>query len=642
MTRTLRSWISLGIFAVLAHAVPVFAQDGKKPGVDFIHDVVPILRNQCGKCHTNGVSKGDFAMDTRASLLRSESVVPGKSGESDLVDRIVSDEKDFKMPPEGARLTAKEVETLKAWVDAGVPWEESFSFRQGSYEPPLRPRAVTLPPSQPGFEHPIDRIVKAYWDKNRVSPPPVSDDVSFARRVSMDLVGLLPAPAEIDKFVKDTDPAKRALLIRKILDDRKAYADHWLTFWNDLLRNDYRGTGFIDGGRKQIVKWLYSALLENKPYDRFVHELISPPTPESEGFVYGIQWRGRVNASQVREVQFAQNVGQVFFGANLKCASCHDSFVDKWKLEDAYGLAAIVSDQPIEINRCDNPTGKMAQAKFLFPELGTIDAAAPKAERLRQTADLIVHKENGRFRRTIVNRIWHRMMGHGLVHPVDAMGTPPWSEDLLDYLSNYLADQGDDLKSLMSHIATSRAYQSVASPHSENVSPDDYVFLGPELKRMTAEQWVDALWTITGTGPEKPFAAVTLPERTTDSPAAGPKVRAALMDCDPLQRSLGRPNREQVVTSRPEILTTLEALDMSNGKPVSDLLRAGAEKILERNPGKSTAELTSWLFRAALSREPSADERATSAEILTDKPTADTLADLLWVVVMVPEFQLIR
>ncbi len=642
MTRTLLSWISLGILAGLGPATSLSAQDGKKPGVDFIHDVVPILRNHCGKCHTNGVSKGDFAMDTRASLLRSETVVPGKSGESDLVDRIVSDEKDFKMPPEGARLTAKEVETLKAWVDAGVPWEESFSFRQGSYEPPLRPRVVKLPPSQPGFEHPVDRIVKAYWDKNRVSPPPVTDDVSFARRVSMDLVGLLPVPAEIDKFVKDTDPAKRALLIRKLLDDRKAYADHWLTFWNDLLRNDYRGTGFIDGGRKQIVKWLYSALAENKPYDRFVHELISPPTPESEGFVYGIQWRGRVNASQVREVQFAQNVGQVFFGANLKCASCHDSFVDKWKLEDAYGLAAIVSDQPIEINRCDNPTGKMAQARFLFPELGTIDAAAPKAERLRQTADLIVHKENGRFRRTIVNRIWHRMMGHGLVHPVDAMGTPPWSEDLFDYLANYLADQGDDLKSLMSHIATSRAYQSVASPHSENVSPDDYVFLGPELKRMTAEQWVDSLWTITGTGPEKPLAAVTLLERTADSPAAGPKVRAALMDCDPLQRSLGRPNREQVVTSRPEILTTLEALDMSNGKSVSDLLRAGAEKILERNAGKSPAELTTWLFRTALSREPTADERVTAAEILTDKPTADTVADLLWVVVMVPEFQLIR
>jgi hypothetical protein len=638
MTRTFRSGISLGMLVMLAPYVPIFAQDVKNKDIDFIHDVVPILRNHCGKCHTNGVAKGDFAMDTRASLLRSDAVVEGKSGDSDLIDRLVSDENDYKMPPEGTRLTSKEIDTIKAWIDSGVTWDESFTFRQGSYEPPLKPRLVQLPPSQPGFEHPIDRIVKAYWDKNKTSPPPVTDDISFARRAYMDVLGLLPPVGEVDKFVKDSDPAKRAKLVRRLLDDKKAYADHWLTFWNDLLRNDYRGTGFIDGGRKQIVKWLYGSLLENKPYDRFVHELISPPTPESEGFVYGIQWRGRVNASQVREVQFAQNVGQVFFGANLKCASCHDSFIDKWKLEDAYGLAAIVSDQPLEINRCDNPTGKMAQARFLFPELGSIDPSAPKAERLRQTADLIVHKDNGRFRRTIANRIWHRMLGHGLVHPVDAMGTPPWSEDLLDYLANYLADQKDDLKSLISHIATSRAYQSVASPHSENVAPDDYVFTGPELKRLTAEQWVDALWTISGTGPEKPVAGVTLPE----VPTAGPKIRAALMDCDTLQRSLGRPNREQVVTSRPEVLTTLEALDMSNGKPVSDLLRNGAEKILERNPGKSPGELTEWLFRTALSRVPTADEKATAAEILTSQPTADTLADLLWVVVMVPEFQLIR
>ena len=70
-----------------------------------------------------------------------------------------------------------------------------------------------------------------------------------------------------------------------------------MTFWNDLLRNDYAGTGFIDGGRAQITGWLYDALLKNKPYDVFVRELISP-TPESEGFAKGIIWRGQVNASQ--------------------------------------------------------------------------------------------------------------------------------------------------------------------------------------------------------------------------------------------------------------------------------------------------------------------------------------------------------
>ena len=82
----------------------------------------------------------------------------------------------------------------------------------------------------------------------------------------------------------DKSPEKRERLIRELLADDTAYADHWLTFWNDLLRNDYRGTGYIDGGRKQITRWLYNALLDNMPYDKFVRELVArlPATaPES-------------------------------------------------------------------------------------------------------------------------------------------------------------------------------------------------------------------------------------------------------------------------------------------------------------------------------------------------------------------------
>ena len=123
----------------------------------------------------------------------------------------------------------------------------------------------------------------------------------------LDVIGLLPTPEQLQAFLNDAAPDKRARLIRQLLDDRRGYAEHWLTFWNDLLRNDYAGTGYIDGGRKQITGWLYPSLLDNKPYDRFVRELISP-TPESEGFIKGIKWRGNVNASQVREIQFSQNV----------------------------------------------------------------------------------------------------------------------------------------------------------------------------------------------------------------------------------------------------------------------------------------------------------------------------------------------
>ena len=270
-----------------------------------------------------------------------------------------------------------------------------------------------LPPAREGRDHPVDRLVDAYFAKHGVKFPPPVSDAAFARRVYLDLVGLLPTEEQLETFLADGSGAKREKLIDSLLENRVTYADHWLTFWNDLLRNDYAGTGYIDGGRKQITKWLYAALIENMPYDQFVRELISP-SPESEGFINGIKWRGNVNAAQSPELQFAQNVGQVFLGVNLKCASCHDSFIDDWKLTDSWGLAAVTSDHPLEIYRCDVPTGKTAAPAFLFPESGSIDPDLPRKERLEQLSRLITDPHNGRLPRTLVNRLWQRLLGAAL------------------------------------------------------------------------------------------------------------------------------------------------------------------------------------------------------------------------------------
>jgi hypothetical protein len=178
----------------------------------------------------------------------------------------------------------------------------------------------------------------------------------------LDVVGLIPSPEEIRAFTADTVADKRAILVKKLLNRNVDYAQHWLTFWNDALRNDYTGTGYITGGRFDITTWLYQSLKANKPYNRFVRELISP-TKESEGFIRGIRWRGTINSSQRVEMQAAQNVSQVLLGLNLKCASCHDSFISDWKLADSYAFANVFADTTLEIHRCDKPTGKMAGRK---------------------------------------------------------------------------------------------------------------------------------------------------------------------------------------------------------------------------------------------------------------------------------------
>ena len=651
---------------------------------------------------------------------------------------------------------------------------------------PRRP-AVPRPSANVKSKNPIDAFVDRYFTSHGVRWSEPVDDRSYLRRVSLDVVGMPPTPGETAEFLADDSRDKYDRLVTRLLADRERYADHWLSFWNDALRNDYQGTGYIDGGRKQITSWLVRSLVENVPYDRFVKELISP-TPESEGFVKGIVWRGVVNASQVPEVQAAQNIAQIFLGVNLKCASCHDSFINDWKLADAYGVAAVFAETPLEMHRCDRPTGEFAQVKFLFPELGSIEAKAPREEKTRRLAEIVTSPANGRFARTIVNRLWARFLGRGLVEPVDEMDRAPWDADLIDWLAADLVENGYDLKTTMRRILTSRVYRLRAVNVPEHVA-DDWVFTGPSVRRLSAEQFVDAISALTGqwqataasfvpptsapaastgeshssrgrhgftrfasgvidrgavdidvdiTGASALWLVVTNgvqggnhdwanwgePRLTTDKgevlplaskwrsattgygaiqmdknivgnpmrldgkpiargigthahsaivydlpqgavrfqATAGPdseaveattaghdmeflvltdvEARASSAPADPLMTALGRPNREQVITQRPAAATTLQALELTNGKTLDNLIRAGAARWLAMHPEVSR-ELVNALYSQALGRLPTAIEAKIALELVGTPATAAGVEDLMWALTMLPEFQLI-
>src|SRR5205823_11737329 len=134
-------------------------------------------------------------------------------------------------------------------------------------------------------------------------------DPIFARRVYLDVIGLLPTIEQLSRFERDPSPDKRAQLVDALLADKQAYAEHWMTFWNDLLRNDEQTN--IDGLRKPITPWLYRSLLENKPIDLLVAELLNPGKEGPDGYLKGVNWRGQINASQTPPVQAAQNVSPV-------------------------------------------------------------------------------------------------------------------------------------------------------------------------------------------------------------------------------------------------------------------------------------------------------------------------------------------
>lgn len=808
--------------------------------VSFRDEIKPILETSCIKCHGRGKTKGGFQLESRESLLKGgdsgPAIVLGQSAESYLIELVSGLDPENIMPEKGTKLTPLQVGLLRAWIDQGAPWDPQVNF--GKVPPvnlkPRKPENIDLTTSG----NPIDSILSGYLKTNAVDGTKTISDRAFARRVFLDLIGLLPTPDDLAEFENDSRPDKRKQLVRQLLSDNQRYAEHWLTFWNDALRNDYKGTGYIDGGRKQITGWLYSALARNIPFNQFVSELINP-SPEAEGFVKGIVWRGVVNASQTPQMQAAQNVSQVFMGVNLKCASCHDSFINDWALADAYGLASVYADQELELVQCDKPLGKLSQMKFIYPELGSIDAKAPKAERLKQLSQIIAKRENGRLTRTIVNRLWSKLMGRGLVEPVDDMESRPWNQDLLDWLAEDLAENNYDLKKTLERIVTSAAYQMPAVPAHEQ-SAGDYIFQGPFVRRMSAEQFLDALAAITGVWntlpaphidyspglsnqwtsadravqprwiwkessaalkaapgtvyfrktihlPVKPTSASAviscdnsfklfvngkeiasskdhtrpaladlrphlnpgrnviaveavndtsketnanpaglifyarvrherlapvqyipagaqgstskpdtltgrqLPVETvldfasdrswlwsdakadgweqpdfaatgwTQAAALGDadmapwnlgkklaeeistaalygRVRAALVNADPLMTALGRPNREQVITIRASAATTLQALELTNGSTLAAHLKQGAEQVTAQTPPD---QLIPILYQRALSRPPTAPELQLAQELVGTPPQKEGVEDLLWALAMLPEFQLI-
>ena len=811
-----------------AFALTIASVHADEETISFRKDIVPILANSCVKCHSGNDPQGGLNLETEDGFMAGgdsgKAFMAGDPDNSLLLQLVSGQDEDRIMPAQGPRLTEQQIAAISIWIANDAEWEPGVVIK-GLRQAELKPRRPDIPSASEHVNNPIDRFLLAANEKLPIASE-ITDSL-FARRVHLDITGLLPEPRILQEFLADKHPRKRELLIEQLLASNKQYTEHWITFWNDLLRNAYIGTGYIDGGRKPITDWLYKALYNNMPYNQFVHELLNPKA-ESEGFIRGIIWRGVVNASQQREMQAAQNISQVFLGTNLKCASCHDSYINHWKLKDAYGLAAIFADSDLEIHKCNKPIGELANAKFIYPELGSIDATAPRAKRLEQLANLMVSEKNGRLARTIVNRLWAQFMGRGIVEPVDDMDQQPFNQDLLDWLAVDLADSGYDLKHTMRQIMTSRAYQ-MAAVGAPKPDEDSYAFAGPIVRRMSAEQFVDAVNSLTRTWPVSPAIklpsveapkgdvdhgislaanwiwdradaissdpggtvyfrkhldvhegamraaisvtcdngfilyingkkiiesdswnapigldisahlipgdniiaihgynfpdtvtkkglefkganaaglianiSVAYPGETPDSQkwrstgtdtswlwsretqpnwhAAGfddsqwskavitAKVDAApwnisknllakliaasagqshhgmtrtsLVNDDQLTRTLGRPNREQVLTRRSSIATTLQAIELTNGATLDSALKAGAEYWIQQN-FESPQDLLEKIYFQALCRVPSESELEAGLFLFDDQVSDEGIQDILWIITMLPEFQLL-
>lgn len=679
---------------------------GKKEEMELNVQVRAIFAHNCYKCHGPEKIKGELRLDSKKMIFKGGEdgpvVVPGDATNSELYKRISlpSNHKDL-MPSKGKKLSEGDIAVLKFWIEKGAPWPEGVDKESMYRVAKMEPRNPSLPAASDSLKNPIDLWVNDYFKKNKINWSRPVDDRTYLKRIYLDIIGLLPATDQLDEFVNDTNPDKRSIWVRKLLNRNDDYAMNWLTFWNDALRNDYTGTGYITGGRFNITNWLYSSLKTNKPYDVFVRELISP-TPESDGFIKGIKWRGVVNSSQSTEMQAAQNVSQVFFGLNLKCTSCHNSFISDWTLVDAYGFANIFSDSLLEINRCDKPTGKYTASRLLWKELGYVDSIGTAAVKQQQLAVNMTKPEAGRLYRTIVNRVWAQLMGRGIVEPVDLMDNEPWSQDLLDWMAVNFVQNKADIKELIYLIISSKTYQlsSVGFKEPNQIFVKDYQFQGMLRRRMSAEQFADAVSTVVAPlFPDSliqynPFAerpALKPVAKNTDEKKSGLKravvelsnaqkklfaekraseravakklaeesalagrmkaarmvtenavmlyPRASLVVNNNFLTALGRPNRETVSTSRESQANLLQALELTNGDRFNAVLRKGAEDY--KTKYKTGDQIVKEIYRKALGREPQANELAVAKKVLGDSPAIEDIQDLIWAVMLLPEFQII-
>ncbi|MBN9117573.1 MAG: PSD1 domain-containing protein, partial [Planctomycetes bacterium] len=356
--------------------------------VDFARDVLPILSDACFKCHGPDAQarKGDLRLDTKGDALAKDGpIVPGRSADSRLVERITSGDADLVMPPPKAnkKLKPEQVAVLKKWIDQGAPWGQHWSFVA-----PVRPAAPAV--RNPKFEvrNEIDRFVLARLERDGLSPSPRADKERLLRRVTLDLTGLPPTPEEVDAFLKDDAPAAYEKVVDRLLASPR-FGERMAWDWLDAARyadsNGYQG----DGERTMWPwrDWVVTAYNANRPFDEFTvwqlaGDLLPGPTREQQLATafnrnHMINGEGGRIAEENRvEYVFDQTetTATVWLGLTVGCARCHDHKFDPVSQKDYYQLFAYFNQTPVTGGGGSGQTPPV------------LDFASPEQERRRQEA----------------------------------------------------------------------------------------------------------------------------------------------------------------------------------------------------------------------------------------------------------------
>jgi hypothetical protein len=513
--------------------------------------------------------------------------------------------------------------------------------------------------SNPPVVNFIDKHVYTRLQKLRMNPSELCSDNDFLRRAYLDLVGLLPTPAETRKFLADARPDKRTHMIDTLL-NRPEFADTWALKWADLLKVEEKQLD--KSGVKVFHGWIRKAVADNKPLNEFARELIA-----SRGSTYkdpASNYYRALREPQIRSEAFAQ----VFLGIRMQCAKCHNHPYNQLTQNDYHQLAAFfprVQYKILENKRKD----KLDSHEFIGEQLAFMDNVSEvkhpvskevlkpkylggevvklgdKDDRLLMLADWVADAKNPYFARTQANRIWYHLMGRGIVDLEDdfRQSNPPVNAELLDALARDFAEQKFDQKYLIRTIMLSRTYQLAATPNATN-RDDESNFSHTLVRGLSAEALLDAISQVTGV--HASFDGYPAGTRAAQIPSLpGLERKGSMEPGTKFLRQFGKPERLLACSCERSDNTTLaQALQMMTGPLLTKAIEAPDNRLGKLlKAGKSNSEIVEELFLAALTRLPNDRERsAIVARIENASNRRVALEDVLAALLNSKEFLLRR
>jgi hypothetical protein len=325
-------------------------------GPEYNRDVRPILAENCFPCHgpDSAARKAGLRLDRRDDAIKTEAIAPGDPDKSAVIERIFSEERSQRMPPPKTKktLTAAEKETLKRWIAAGAEYQPHWSL--------IAPKRPPLPAVKDAawVRNPIDRFVLAELEKHGLRPAPEADYRILARRLSLDLTGLPPAPSDVEAFVNDKGPDAYGRFVDKLLES-PAWGEHRGRSWLDLARYaDTHGIHF-DNYREMwsYRDWVINAFNKNVLFDRFTVEQLAgdllPGRTLDQQIASGFN-RCNITTNEGGAIDEeylvlyardrTETVSQVWLGLTAGCAVCHDHKFDPLTMRDFYSMAAFFNN----------------------------------------------------------------------------------------------------------------------------------------------------------------------------------------------------------------------------------------------------------------------------------------------------------